>query len=189
MKQSDLAAALSLSPAAVSRLVARGMPTGSADAARAWRRNHVRARMRPVPQGDPSAADAERLLHRVTALATAAGKALRAGDGFAAIEPELRAALGALSDTLRERVLIELPSPDAESVDNDRAPLKATPHARVPLAVMDALTADVWSVLSAGQTVSMGGDIQADAEDPAEMGRFWLRVAAGEVKASGRGAR
>lgn len=62
MRQSDLADALGLSRATVSRSVAAGMPTGSPEAARAWRAERVRPRVasappaRPTPPG-PAAGD------------------------------------------------------------------------------------------------------------------------------------
>lgn len=46
MKLTDLAAALALSPSAVSRLAARGMPTETVEAAAAWRGSHVRPRLK-----------------------------------------------------------------------------------------------------------------------------------------------
>jgi hypothetical protein len=186
MKQSDLAQALSLSRAAVSRLVARGMPTSSAEAARAWRRDHVRVRMRPRTEGHPVSGAAARLLDRVTALAASAAEALSTGDGFKAIEPDLRAAIAALPDELRERVLIEWPTDSAEAIGTEPAPLTPAPCARVPLAVMDALTAEVRAVLSADQAIGQAEALPHGADELGAMGRFWLRVAAGEVRAAAR---
>jgi hypothetical protein len=185
MKQSDLAQALSLSPAAVSRLVARGMPTSSAEAARVWRRDHVRVRMRPGP-GRPGSADAARLLQRVTALAARAARALSNDDEFAVIEPDLRAAIAALPDELRELVMIEWPSEAAMAIQTKPEPPTGATFARVPLAVMDALTADVRAVLAADREPDQAEALPHGADELGAMGRFWLRVAAGEVRAAAR---
>jgi hypothetical protein len=61
--QIDLAKALGVTPAVVSRDARRGMPTSSVEAAREWRHQHVRARInhkRPA-RADGTAAGAVRL--------------------------------------------------------------------------------------------------------------------------------
>jgi hypothetical protein len=185
MKQCHLAAALGLSPAAVSRLAARGMPTSSAEAAHAWRREHVRVRVPAQLDRRQGSGDAARLLHRVTALAATAAEALagHAGD-FSVIEPELRSAIAALPAELRERMLIECPTPDAVTIGGSPATTMAAPHARVPLAVMDALTADVRAALMEDLILGKSDDEPPGAAGLAVMGRFWVRVAAGEVRAA-----
>lgn len=51
MKQSELCNALGLSKAQVSKLVARGMPTDSAEAAEDWRRRNLEPMMRIAHEG------------------------------------------------------------------------------------------------------------------------------------------
>jgi phage terminase Nu1 subunit (DNA packaging protein) len=53
--QSEIAAALGVTPAVVTRLKARGMPVHDIEAARVWRMQHVRARVTaPPPAGAPA---------------------------------------------------------------------------------------------------------------------------------------
>jgi len=190
MKQRELAAALGLSPAAVSRLVARGMPTDSPELAHAWRREHVRPRMKPfprVPAGGPVMTEGA-MLRRVSTLAAMGAEALAGGAGFELIEPELRAALAALPDELRERVLYEWPAghPEAPAGDAAAALMRAGPCAVVPLAVMDALTAAVRAVIEADQAGAPAGGAALGDDEAEAMGRFWFRVAAGEIVPAAR---
>lgn len=47
----QIAQALGLAPSTVTRWAQRGCPTHSVEAVQAWRSTHLRARMRPPPQG------------------------------------------------------------------------------------------------------------------------------------------
>lgn len=61
LSQQQLASALGINPGAVSKLKRRGMPVHSVEAARQWRREHVRARISASGQGgggDGRSADA-----------------------------------------------------------------------------------------------------------------------------------
>ena len=143
--------------------------------------------MTPAPRPRPAAADPARMLRRVSTLAAMGAEALAGGDGFEVIEPELRAAIAALPEPLRERVLIEWPAghPAAPSPGAAAAALSA-PCALVPLAVMDRLTADVRAAIEADRTDDPAGDPggaptagrHLDGDEAEAMGRFWVRVAA-----------
>lgn len=70
--KSRIAAELGISPAAVTKLAARGMPVDDADAARRWRQRHLAAgRMRPDPGPSP-----ETLLRRCQSAVDLAAAAL-----------------------------------------------------------------------------------------------------------------
>ncbi len=83
LTQIQLATALGLSQAAISQSVAKGMPTHSIEAARAWREANLDpARAKPVPRPPTLAA----LLRSAEAL-------LEAGEGVAPLLPRIREAL------------------------------------------------------------------------------------------------
>ena len=83
LTQIQLAAALGLSQAAISQSVAKGMPTHSIEAARAWRETHLHpGRAKPAPRAPTLAA----LLRKAEAL-------LEAGEGVAPLLPRIREAL------------------------------------------------------------------------------------------------
>lgn len=73
MKQSELAAALGVSRGTVCRAVARGMPTDSAEAARAWRAEHVNGyrRAASAKSGQEGGDDGANLARERAALARA----------------------------------------------------------------------------------------------------------------------
>lgn len=181
--QAALGRALGLSPAAVSKLRAQGMPTHSEEAARAWRRQHLNpARMkRETHRPNVSA-----LLARVHELAHVAGDALALGH-FESIEPALRAALRAVPADGRVRILIERKGTGCEGGGARCEPPQG--GAVIPGAVMDALVrsvvevidADREAALEAGDPDPCGMPLSADEAD--EMGDFWMLVAAGEVVA------
>jgi transcriptional regulator with XRE-family HTH domain len=52
LSQQDLAAALGVDPSWVTRYKAKGLPTHSIEAAKAWRRDNVRPRVNPTAAGD-----------------------------------------------------------------------------------------------------------------------------------------
>lgn len=100
--QEEIAAELGVSGAAVSKLKARGMPTHSADAARAWRAAHLHpGRRRNDPGPSPRT-----LAERAQALVPVASAALKAGR-FGLVVDELRAALRAVPTSHRDWVRCE----------------------------------------------------------------------------------
>ncbi|HMN55667.1 MAG TPA: hypothetical protein PKE15_00340 [Ottowia sp.] len=123
--QSDIAAALQIDKSLVTRYRKRGMPVDSIEAARAWKREHVRPRITIAPPPDASPPSAQR--HAAQTLADHAGELLAAGSDVAALVPSLRLALAAVSeheradvglsrelwDVLVERVLTLVPNEDS----------------------------------------------------------------------------
>lgn len=94
LTQIQLAAALGLSQAAISQSVAKGMPTHSIEAARAWRETHLHpGRAKPAPRPPTLAA----LLRKAEAL-------LEAGEGVAPLLPRIREALRKVPDDQRAAV-------------------------------------------------------------------------------------
>lgn len=161
--QLQIGKALGLSPASISKYRARGMPTGSVDAAAAWHREHVKATAHRVPRmpataqrhGEQSCDAAARAF----ALLDLADKVLASGNEIAAMIPELRQALRAVPGADRASIL-------------------------VPFEVFDVLTANVLAALQDDEP----GDNQATppmsdaAAEAAAMGDFWYRCAAGEIR-------
>jgi|CXWL01.1.fsa_nt_gi hypothetical protein len=107
--QADLAAALGISGAAVTRYKQRGMPTHSADAARAWRRQYVRPRMNWRDPRTSLYAQFE-LVRRLGALVVAE---LRHGSNCGAMVEDLRAALSGVPDDARGLVALPVEVWDA----------------------------------------------------------------------------
>lgn len=98
-QRARIARELGISGAAVSKLVAQGMPLDSADAARRWRAANLHpGRMRPDP--GPSA---ETLVERVHSLIGVAAVA-QAEHRLDLVADELRAALRAVPDSHRPHV-------------------------------------------------------------------------------------
>ena len=94
LTQIQLAGALGLSQAAISQSVAKGMPTHSIEAARAWREANLDpARAKPAPRPPTLAA----LLRSAEAL-------LEAGEGVAPLLPRIREALRKAPDDQRAAV-------------------------------------------------------------------------------------
>ncbi len=99
--QAAIARELGISKPAVTKLKAQGMPTHSADAARAWRMANLhRGRMRPDPGPSP-----ETLIDRVHSLAELAAHADGAGR-FDLVADELRAAMRAVPAERRRDVTL-----------------------------------------------------------------------------------
>ena len=97
--QAALARALGLSPAAITKFKARGMPIDSVEAAQAWRAKHLRPRVR---------ADRQDTAPGVSPLQRAEQLGLLALGNFQAHAGELRAALAALSPGDARRVRLEV---------------------------------------------------------------------------------
>jgi hypothetical protein len=169
MLKKDLAQLLGISPAMVTRLSQRGMPTDTLERAQRWRKRHLEPsrvkgnrfddnfrESRPIPVAvpvHPARAHAEMMLN-------AAAELLGSGATIDPLIPALRAALAGVPPS--QRWLVALPAP-----------------------VMDVLVHDVAAVLMATGSAP-GADEPADApecmgdKEAEEMGRFWFAVAAGE---------
>lgn len=186
MLRKDLAEALNISGAMVSKLAKRGMPTHDIEAARRWRDRHLEPGRRKGMRIDTvtrSPADA------------AAQPAARSG----AFEAALRVCeLGARM----------LHAGQFDHVrDGVRAALRAVPvaerqHLRMDRALWDALIEDVHAVCNSAAPASQGAaggegptagtpavdeesHMEPMSDDDAEwMGHFWMAVAAGEIVAS-----
>lgn len=177
MQQKDLAHALGLSESAVCRLIARGMPKHDAAAAAQWRTFNVRPRMNPraAPAAMPQHRDGAELMQQVEQLAHLAATALQLGQ-FEIVEPGLRAAIRALPDTLRARIMVERPARPGEAAD-PYDPLAVA----IPIEVFEALIGRVRAVCVAEQQRLEPAEPMSDA-DAEWLGRFWLSVAAGEIQ-------
>lgn len=176
MTKKELAALLGISGAMVTKLAKRGMPTNSLERAERWRKRHLEpgrvkgtrfdSNYRPMSQG-PSVRNAPLGHYRSIAaeLLDTASLALSAGVNIDALAPGLRAAMAAV-------------------------PVQERDQMRLPVNVMDVLTADVRALLE-----SMSDDPPIDGDQPTRcdsdsmsdeeaetMGDFWYRVAAGEIR-------
>lgn len=100
LSQAALARALGLSPAAITKFKARGMPIDSVEAAQAWRAKHLRPRVRADRQ-KPAGSALASPLQRAEQLG------LLALEDFEAHAGALRAALRALSREDARRVRLE----------------------------------------------------------------------------------
>lgn len=123
MQLKDLAAALGISAAMVSKLKKRGMPTASVEAATKWRRRHLEpARTKGMRAGTQSGHVSNPLapsglIGAVLEIGLLAADAIERG-AFESIAPALRAAMA-------------------------QVPPSARPDVRLPLEVWDALTASI----------------------------------------------
>lgn len=106
--QTEIAAELGLSKAAISKLKKLGMPVHSADAARAWRA----ARLHPGRRRSDPGPSPRTLVERATALLPFACDALRRGR-FDLVASELKLALRAIPASHREEISLDLPLWDA----------------------------------------------------------------------------
>lgn len=161
--QADLAAALGIDPAMVTRYKGRGMPLHSIEAAQAWRDANVRVRL--TREADASttgrALEGEQAAARAGALLQAAGELLEQGGNVAPMAATIRQAMAAVPVEQRGRVLF-------------------------PANIMDWLTEDVARVVKKGDLAGLlyghlaqGRRPRGDAVD---MGAFWYAVAAGEIR-------
>ena len=167
----DLAAGLGISPAMVTKLKKRGMPTISVEAAAKWRRRHLepartvgmRAGTTPRPavaaagnvsKGQLVGTRTEQLLRQAEDLGLLAHDALLRGS-FAVVAPMLR------------RAMAQVP-PDA------RCQIGLT------VEVWDALTASIPLSLEVSVESASAGDLPDDV-----MGEFWMLVALGEYASIG----
>jgi hypothetical protein len=101
MLKKELAAALSISPAMVSKLAKRGMPTDTLERAQRWRRRHLEpGRVKGVRLEDPKAIPTDPVA-RANAIGAAAVAA------FETHERELREALRAVPAERRQEVALD----------------------------------------------------------------------------------
>lgn len=170
LTQKELAVALGVSQANVTKLKARGMPVHSIEAARRWRDTNLdplrakwlgepdaRNTRPPIPK--VAAADSLGLLSHIETLGN------QAVDKFADVAPYLRQAMKALPPSYRGEV-------------------------QLPLAVWEMLTADFASEMArldvlagtAPPTTDRGDAVTADEVDVT--GEFWYLVAIGSIRPS-----
>jgi len=170
--QNHLAELLGIAKSICSRHVARGMPTDSLEAARAWREANLNIARRkgirfdryyqpPGQQRRPTPPPGHTPAAQASALMAAAFALLEADQTIDALVPTLRAALRAV------------PPPERDSVG-------------LLLPVMKVLLADVLAMAPTdpnakcddGSPVFLARDLTDD--EAQEAGEFWYQVAAGE---------
>jgi len=169
--QSQLAGLLDLSRSAVSRLVARGMPTSSVEAAQAWRKANLDPartkgnRCDEYRRGRPAVHTADEVQRlRVSALMEAAAAVLDAGQRIDRLVPSLRHALAAVPMRQRDAVDLDL---GVMRVLVDHVISRLPPRAENPRN-------------DDGSPVWCDGAALSDQEAQ-EAGEFWYAVAAGEL--------
>lgn len=169
MLKKDLAEGLGVSAAMVSKLAARGMPTDSLGAARAWRdRNLEQARRKEfrakLPQRKPAAAGGmdpgEAALQHAEAIGRVAARMLAAGS-FGEIRVELQAAMAAVPQPIRHRLQLDEP-------------------------LWSELVREVHDELEAEKPAG-GASVSLSDSDVVFMGDFWYSVAIGEVRVTRQG--
>jgi len=142
-----------------------GMPVHSVEAARTWREHNIAPTMHkylkpsPMTQPRPKARQPSGALPHALALMGIAAAALDAGQTITAMVPMLRAAMHAVPEHERD------------------------PQMLLQVEVMDVLTADVAAAMAEFDNADdCNNTSQPMTDDEAdEMGRFWYRVAAGEI--------
>lgn len=161
MLMKDLALALGISGAMVSKLAKRGMPTHDADAARRWRRRHL----------NPAQTKGNRFDAAQAPLAAAAS----ADDGAEAL---------AYAQRMVDLAAELLPLGKLAAVVGDlrlalrRVPLNRREALLLPVALWDVLVGDVLRAVPAEERQPGGSEMSDD--DAAEAGAAWFSVAAGE---------
>ena len=166
--QKELATALGVSPASITKLKARGMPVHSVEAARRWRDMNLDLSRTKWPDttdepkviqsGQVQADDLRGLVAHIE------GLALQAVEKFSEVAPYLRAAMRALPPAYRDGI-------------------------RLPLEVWDKLLADFNQAMAmfdaAEGVLPDGNDGETMTDDDADfMGRFWYAVAIGDIRAN-----
>jgi hypothetical protein len=166
LSQNAIGRALGLSSASMTKCKHMGMPVHSVEAARAWREHNIAPTMHkylkpsPTTQPRPKARQPSGALPHALALMGIAAAALEAGQCITAMVPTLRAAMHAVPEHERDDTML------------------------LHVEVMDVLVADVAKVMTEyddGEDRYNPGDPMPDDEAD-EMGRFWYRVAAGEIR-------
>lgn len=164
--QAAIGRALGLSPASMTKCKGMGMPVHSVEAARAWREHNIAPTMHKLSSRDAMTRQRPRPMQpsgavpHALALLGIAAAALEAGQTIAAMVPTLRAAMHAVPERERSNTML------------------------LPMEVMDVLTADVAAVMAELDSADEGpatGEPMPD-DEAEEVGRFWYRVAAGEIR-------
>ena len=170
--QNHLAELLGIAKSICSRHKARGMPTDSVEAARAWmnatldpaRRKGIRFDQHyqaPAKQRQPTPPPMPTLAAQASALMAAADALLEAHQPIAALVPSLRAALHAV------------PEPERDSVE-----LRLDVVRLLVAHVVALWPEDKATLCDDGSPAYLDRDM-TDSEAQ-EMGEFWYQVAAGE---------
>lgn len=153
--QSEIATALQIDKALVTRYKQRGMPVHSIEAARAWKYANVRLRIGRAPP--PAAAPSSAQLQAAQALADHAGELLADGGDVAALVPAIRQALAAVPEHERADVGMSVPLWGV-LVERVRA---LVPEEEDSGEDMDAAEADevgtFWYRVAAGEVVPAAG--------------------------------
>lgn len=153
--QSEIATALQIDKALVTRYRKRGMPVDSIEAARAWKFSHVRPRIGSA--WPPKAAPPSAQLQAAQALADHAGELLADGGDVAALVPAIRQALAAVPEHERADVGMSVPLWNV-LVEHVRA---LVPEEAVDGDGMNAAEADevgtFWYRVAAGEVVPAAG--------------------------------
>ena len=166
LSQAAIARALEISPASMTKCKKMGMPVNSIEAARTWREHNIAPTMHKLSKRDAMTRQRPRPLQpsgavpHALALMGIAAAALEAGQTIAAMLPTLRAAMHAVPEHERSNDLL------------------------LPSEVMDVLTAEVAAVMAefdSGDASPATRESMPD-DEAEEMGRFWFRVAAGEIR-------
>ena len=149
LNQADIARALGLSEAAVSKFKGRGMPVNSIDEARSWHLFHVRPRISMQP-----ARLYERQLAAVRTLWPVALVALGAGR-LDVVRPALQQALRDVPEGARHLVMVDTEVMDAlcaRFVDLLREPSTVEAGQAEPLSDSDVeIMGRVWYCVAAGE--------------------------------------
>lgn len=166
--QAAIGRALGLSPASMTKYKRMGMPVDSVEAAHAWRMQNIKMtahsmgakfhaprKAAPIATADPVA--------RASELMSRAAADVEAGHSIDDMIPQLRLALRAVPNDKRDDVLVDF-------------------------GVMHILTAEVHHAIQREQALDAANSPTAEqsmTDDEAnDMGDFWYRVAAGEVRLS-----
>lgn len=170
MLKKDLAEELGISPAMVTKLTKRGMPSDTPEAAREWRRRNLEpGKVKPgtaYPRAVPaspvrvSAATADATVNEAQWAMDTAHARLAEGAGIALMIPVLRRSLAAVPESHRPMVAWSMP-------------------------VAVALTRHAYGVLDVTEPCDDQEQASMTAAEAEEMGAFWYQVAAGELLSDG----
>lgn len=166
MLRKDLALALGISGASVSKLAKRGMPTHDVDAAHRWRRRHLNPAMTKENRFEPAAAvpaveseaDGVSELAHAQRMADLADEMLPLGK-LAAVMGDLRLAMHHVPAHRRQDLQMALPTWRA-----------------LVVAVLEVVERE--TDVQTSDNADRAGLSDGDAD---ELGAFWFSVAAGEI--------
>lgn len=159
--QASIGRALGLSASSMTKLKGMGMPVDTVQSARAWRDRNIAPTVhtsapRITARQIPTNSKLSRAFVNAQSFMSMAASDLADGKSIDAMVPYLRSALAAVPHSERDALLV---SP----------------------VVMDLLTAAVAACLTADRAGQGDGSEPMPDDQAQEMGRFWYRVAAGEV--------